>query len=278
MVKLLTDLKQQTERVRKMKGTILLISFLAGLVLMASVTANGRTVGVSVGDWFKYGDISVTWSSNDPNASKVWYGMDLEMYNETEWMMVEITQVVGTNVTTQMTQHFKNGSEETGSGWIDVDTGDGVNATFMLISAGLNENDAIYTSGDYSNWFINETITREYPGPDSTRETHHINITYAYNYTMPPDIEVDFFYSMNFYWDKPTGVFVEDSWEVINQTGDYLTTWSMDLKISESNVWVVPEFPTWSAYLAVIGITTLIVILGKRKLLRLSRNKPVTSR
>jgi len=146
----------------------------------------------------------------------------------------------------------------------------------MVIGANLNEGDPIYTAGDYSNWFINETITRLYP--DSTREANHINMTYAYNYTMPPDIDVDYFYSMNFYWDKATGIMVEDSFEVRNQTGEYLTTWLMAFKITESNVWVIPEFSTWLAWLAAVGTATIVVILGKRKLLRLARDRPARSR
>ena len=252
------------------------VFFVVSLVVVASVTASPtRTVGVNTGYWIKFADIDVTWSSNDPNASKVWYGMDLEMYNQTEWVRAEITQVSGTNVTIQSVEHFKNGTDEVSGGWVDVETGEGVNATSMVIGANLNEGDPIYTAGDYSNWFINETITRVYPG--STRETNHINITYAFNYTIPPDIDVDYFYSMNFYWDKATGIIVEDSFEVINQTGEYLTAWSMDLKITESNVWVIPEFPTVLAWLA-IGTATIVVILGKRKLLRLSRDRPVISK
>ena len=145
----------------------------------------------------------------------------------------------------------------------------------MIISADLNENDAIYTSGYYSDWLINETITRTYP--DGVRETNHINITYAMNYTIPPDIEVDYFYSINLY-DRATGIIVENNFEIINQTGEYLTAWSLDLKITESSVWVIPEFSTWLAWLAAIGMATIAVILGKRKLLRLTRDRSVISK
>lgn len=243
------------------KKIVLLTLVLAFLLSAMVVTSSAqlRTVGVTVGDWIKFGDVNVSWSSNDPNATKVPYGMDLERFNETEWGKGQIMQVSGTNVTLQYTERFKNGTEETSSVWIDVDTGDG-NATFMLIAANLNENDAVYTSGDYSNYLLNETMTRVYPG--STREINHINMTYGpYNYTIPPDTEVYFFYSMNFYWDKATGILVEDSFEMTNQTGEYLTVWSIDFRISESNVWVIPEFPSLtSIVLILVVLTTAIVI------------------
>jgi len=248
-----------------------LLFILTSLLIVASVTANpDRTVGVSTGDWFKYEDITVTWSSNDPDASKVWYGMDLEMYNQTEWVKIEITGVSGTNVTMQGIQHFKNGTEEISDGWVDIDTGDSINASTTVIGANLNEGDPIYTAGDYYNWFINETIIRDYPGPDTPRGTNHINMTYTYQGTIPPDINVDYFYSINFYWDTATGVLVEDSFEMINQTGEYLTTWSIFFKISESNVWIVPEFPNLITWLAVIGTATAVLVFGER---RLSKNK-----
>jgi len=248
-----------------------LLFILTSLLIVASVTANpDRTVGVSTGDWFKYEDITVTWSSNDPDASKVWYGMDLEMYNQTEWVKIEITGVSGTNVTMQGIQHFKNGTEEISDGWVDIDTGDSINASTTVIGANLNEGDPIYTAGDYYNWFINETIIRDYPGPDTPRGTNHINMTYTYQGTIPPDINVDYFYSINFYWDTATGVLVEDSFEMINQTGEYLTTWSIFFKISESNVWIVPEFPNLIVWLAVIGTATAVLVFGER---RLSKNK-----
>jgi len=230
-----------------------LLVFFASIMVAASVTASPtRTVAVNPGDWIKFGDVTVTWNSNDPNASKVWYGMDLETYNQTEWVKMEFTQVSGTNVTIQVLQHFKNGTEENSSSWVDVETGEG-EGEGVLISANLNENDAMYTSGYYSTWLINETITRTYP--DGARQTNHINMTYT----------VDYFYSMNFYWDRATGILVEDSFEMRNQTGEYLTTWSIDFKITESNVWVIPEFPSIIILLLFMMITLLAVIVYKRK-------------
>jgi len=254
-----------------MSKKIVLLTLVLALLLSAMVvtsSAQPRTAGVSVGDRFEFGDVTVTWSSNDPNASKVWYGMDLEWYNQTEWMSGEVTQVSGTNVTMQSVLHFKNGTEEISGGWIDVDTGEGVNATLMLISADLNENDAIYASGNYSTWLINETTTRTYPG--GVRETNHINFTYAYNYTIPPDTSIDYFYSMNFYWDRATGMMVEDSFEMRNQTGEYLTAWSMDFKITESNVWVVPEFPRLTSIVLILVVLTTAIVIYKRRLLKQS--------
>jgi len=232
--------------------------------MVVTSSAQTRTVGVASGNWFKYGEINVTWSSNDPNAPKAWYGMNFEEYNETAWVSAEITGVSGKNVTMQYVVHFKNDTDETASSWVNVETGDG-NATSMLISANLGVNDTLYTSGPYSIWTINETITRTYvSGP---RETNHINLTYGpYNYTIPPDTEVYYYYSMNFYWDKLTGFLVEDNFEIMNQTGEYITEWSLQFRVSESNVWVVPEFPSWIPVLTLFIVLTSAIVVYKRRL------------
>ena len=94
-------------------------------------------------------------------------------------------------------------------------------ANFEVISANLEENGTLYTSVDYSTIKINETIARTYP--DSARDTNHLNIT--------TETEIDQNTSMNYYWDKSTGILVEMSQRVIYQTGGYLTSWSTSLRI-----------------------------------------------
>jgi len=209
-------------------------------MVVTSVMAQPRVVGVSVGDWFKYGDITVNWSSDDPNATSphlVW--------NVTEWMSISVEDVSGTNITFQSTWRYINGTEETPRGHIDIDTGDG-NMTFSAISANLNANDTIYST---STMKIDETIIRTYP--DSTRDTNHLNTTTESNVTG--------FYqylSMNLYWDRSSGISVETALESTIQAEGYTTTMSILVRITESNVWVVPEFPSY-LLLPLFTISTL---------------------
>lgn len=251
-----------------MKTKIVLLTlvsvFLLSGTVVTSVAAQPRIVGVNVDDWFKYADITLNWSSNDPNATfpPSDYEWLAEM-NETEWELLSIVDVSATNITSQITMHYKNGTEETSGGYVDVDTGGGENATFMVISADLNANDTIYTSPEWSDYKINETIFRTYP--DSGRETNHINITGEYSYTMN-ETQHYYYYAMNFYWDRPTGILLEESFEHINQTGELLTTWSFLLRITESNIWVIPEFPTWTSTLLILIVLTVAIVFYKRRL------------
>jgi hypothetical protein len=185
---------------------------------------------------------------------------------------MSVSDVSGTNITLQATEHFKNDTERIRSGWIDIDTGNSseeteetTDMTFMAISADLGANDTLYTSGEYSTWKINETVVRTYP--DEERDTNHLNMTWEYSWAIN-ETEYYYYLSMNFYWDKSTGILVEDSFESINQTGEYNTTWSALSKITDSNVWVVPEFPTWASPLLILIVLTVAMVIYKRRLLK----------
>lgn len=240
---------------RKIISLTLVSLFLLSAMGVTLVGAQPRTVGVNVGDWFKYGDITANWTSDDPNAT---IPLAVEQLNNTEWTMISIVDVPDTSVTGQITTLLKNETEETVGGYVDIDTGEGENMTFFAISANLGVNDAIYSSFTYSAMKINETIVRTYP--DSTREINHLNITTELNMTG--------FYqylSMNYYWDRSSGFFVEMSQEQTSQIGGYLTTWSFSLRITESNVWAVPEFPSFLLLPLFIMATLLTVIVYRRK-------------
>lgn len=250
---------------------ILLLAFLL-LAMVITASAQPREVGVSEGNWFKYGDIIVSWNSNDPSATfPPLYWEWLEGLNETEWMSCSVDVISDTNVTCQVTEHFRNGSDKIRGGWIDIDTGDTsqetdetTDMTTMVISADLNENDTIYNSVEFSSWKINDTSVRTYP--DVTRDTNHLNMTMEYS--MSNGIDIHYYTSMNYYWDRSTGVIVEWSLESANQTGDYLTTWSALIRITESDVWVIPEFPALTSTLVALIVLTTATTIYKQKILK----------
>ena len=260
--------------IKKILPTILLLMFLLTLACNFFVLAQLRTVGVVVGNWYKHGSISVSWQSNDTGASFPPAGWEwVEEWNETQWMTVTVQSISGTNITSVVAQHFGNGSDKIRSGWIDINAGNSsaqtnetMDMTFMFISASLEENHTLYTSGDFMHWTINETTTITYP--DTVRDTNHLNLTYRYSYGN--GVSVDYYQSMNYYWDKPTGILVEWSVEVINHTGSYLTHWEVLSSITESSIWVIPEFHYAAPLLLGIIIITAICIGVKKKHLELS--------
>ncbi|MCJ7634616.1 hypothetical protein MUP77_19770 [Candidatus Bathyarchaeota archaeon] len=232
-----------------------MISTFLLLALVVEASAQTRTVGVSVGNKFRY-DRTAHWSSNDPNAtpsSSPDYARALE-YNNTQWREFTVTAISGTNVTGQLTNHYKNGTEDTTGGWIDVSTGMGANLTFFLISANLTAGDSLGTYGPY-NTTITETVSRTYLS--GVRDTNHINSTSSDGTQT---------YRTNMYWDKSTGVLVGFLSETTNQTGIYITTWSGGTQIISSDVWIVPEFPSWTpALLMLIVLTSATMVIARQK-------------
>jgi len=238
------------------KTNILLTSLsIALLLVMVGLSNASGTPGVSVGNTATYGNVNFDWSSNDPSATPPaeWIG-----FNGTAWFSGTIENIAGTNVTISALLHYSNGTEDTELGWVDVDTGEG-NMTLFLISANLNVGDPIYTTGDYSDLTINETIPMPYPG--GSRQTNHVNVT------MEESSELfNVSLSMNLYWDKATGTLTQVS-IISNQTITYTTNYSVSMQLTDSNVWVVPEFgmPLIALLLSSAALVTLV---ATRKLRR----------
>jgi hypothetical protein len=234
-----------------MNSRIMLLNLISTFLLLALVvaaSAQTRTVGVSVGNKFRY-SVTVNWSSNDPSSKPSSYLVDA---NNTQWLEVTITAISGTNITGQTTKHYKNGTEITMGGWVDVNTGGGENITSVIISANLAAGDSVYPSSPYN---INETVPRTYLS--GVRDTNHLNTTYSSGTQSYPS---------NLYWDKSTGVGVEQLQEATNKTGTYTTTASLDTQIISSDVWNVPEFPTWTPTLLIlIALTSAIIVIARQR-------------
>lgn len=242
-----------------MNSRIVLLNLISAFLLLALVvaaSAQTRTVGVGVGNKFRFTLGTVSWISDDPSATPPSALVDA---NNTQWVEVTITTISGTNVTGQVTRHYKNGTEITEGGWVDVDTGDGENITGLVISANLAAGDSVYTSSPYNDYIINETVPRTYFG--GVRDTNHLNTASNTN-SSSGTLSL----RTNLYWDKSTGFAVETRQETTSQTGSYTTTWSEDGQIISSNVWTVPEFSTWTpALLILIALTSATIAIARQR-------------
>lgn len=239
-----------------------IILVLCSIVLLlsmigASAGVPDRTAGVHTGDTFIYGNVSVEWYSNNPSVP---LPPELKDWNETEWALASVENVVGTNVTISLLSHFKNGTERIiQSGWIDVDTGNTNNANISAycISANLTMGDPIYSDPFYNNtsWKITETIPKAYGG-GVPRDINHLNRT-----SLPsPSLN----WSQNFYWDQATGALFEMSM-TINQTyEDTIFGYSISMELTEFNL--VPEFVGLPQILLLLASLTLATLAIRRRL------------
>ena len=248
-----------------MKKVKAILAFLPIALLLAIVGATNATPvgtpGVSVGNTFTYGNVSLDWHSNDPSVT---IARQWESLNGTAWFTETVENVVGTNVTINSMLHYNNGTEIAQAGWINVDTGDFSNMTnLFLISANLNEGDQVYTGSTYSNYTVNETIPMTYPG--GSRQTNHFNTTMEVS--TPPYYYIN--YSMNMYWDRATGVLTKlygTSNQITNYTTTYTTYWSFSVELTGSNQWVVPEFVGLPPTLLLLASLALVTLAYRRKM------------
>jgi len=253
---------------------MLLSTIASSLTTFASGSPKERKVGVKVGDWAIYGNINVTWNSNDPNARR---DPSLILANETVWFKHVVTDIAGTAIHFLNVTHFQDGTETENNAWIDVDFGYG-NGTFMFVSAGLYRDDNVYEFPEEP-LFINETLHRTYAGV--SREANHLDFTADLRWdTDPPQIVQ---ISLDYYWDTTTGILTERQGSYVNQTGNYLTSWYKSDMIVETNLWSsdtpppVPDggegFPFWLLVVSVIVVLGVLLLYSRRGKSRLKVRK-----
>jgi len=228
----------------------LLVVILVQLTLISALPEE-RVVGVEAGNWVKYGNFSAIVSPDFPLTKD---------YNKTEWILITVQSVSGTNITYEAIEHLENGTEQTFLDWIDIENGVnrwGMSYTFpFFISTNLQPGDSIYEGVyvyNFEGWRINETIFRTYLGVIG--ETNHVNVT---NYDSA-------IFDFNLYWNKGSGVLAE-----FDLLQFYSDEWlKLSFKVVDSNpISLVPEFPTWTSMLLILIGLTVAIAIYKRRLLK----------
>lgn len=226
-----------------MNNKAILTAFLSTSILLVAIVptlspiarAQLRIVGVKEGDWAKYGNVTVTWNSNDPQAKP---DPSLIVANQTAWFKHTVTKVTGAVITFQNETYLKSNELETNEAWVDIEGGMGT-GMLMFISAELQTGNLIYV-GSPPLLYINRTLMRPYLGVE--REVNQLNLTFSDSETDPPSfIQISFGY----YWDTKTGILTERQASFFNETGEYLTSWSRSDIIVDTNIlgWVTDTEP-----------------------------------
>jgi hypothetical protein len=230
------------------KLTIVFLLALLCSAMIGKTLAQTTVPGVSTGNFFNY-DFTAFWSSSDANAV---VPPDLVDLNKT-WIGITVTDVSDSVVSMSITGHYENGTENTSEAWVNIDTGEDSGAYGFVVASNLGANSVVYPSGNYS-FSIKETVMRTYSGGE--RETNH----YSANLTGVGEFSYSF---DDLYLDKKTGVMVEWYTERVAVSSPNEKT-AIHWKIKESNVWVVPEFPSL-LILPFFMITTLLAVLIYRR-------------
>jgi hypothetical protein len=220
------------------------------LVIAISGTAFALTVtvGVSPGNNLVY-SYSLFWNSTDITATVPPEYIEL---NNTQLIRISIKSVSGSLINMDITKHFRNGTETTQNGNIDVDK-EIIDAPygFLIIRAGANPNEKIYPSGGHAT--ITETVLRTYEKGE--RETNH--------YISESTTE-DTYEKVEIYFDRTTGVAVEYYNEFRETSNSYVTTAKETATLDSSILWTIPEFPAHAILLILIFTSLFIMLYGKK--------------
>jgi hypothetical protein len=151
-----------------------------------SITANfvaveAGHVGIKAGDWIK-----VTYNITGLPAGQLY----------AEWLKLEFLSVNGTIANVRATLGVSDGTEQSGSGPLDVVSSGGIpELPGIVVSANLTTGDSVPIAG-YGNVTIEGEATRTYAGANRTV----VYAGYSQNKTQ-----------VSYYWDKLTGVMVGKS-------------------------------------------------------------------
>ncbi len=226
-------------RKKRRSRIILLLSILLFVIIILAIiiyTNLGKPLaqaipGVAKDDVFTYNIMGII-NSKDPNAEVPTQFLEL---NNTEWYRVTVTDVSGPNVSIDTTQHFRNGTEITGTGTVNVETGinSPVNGFWTIFAANLGKNDRVRPNGPERST-VNETLARDY-GEGGIRETNALSIITEYYDSENPDITYTEY--GNTYFDRQTGMLVELRY--ISVYTDPQITLQLVWKIIDTNRWII---------------------------------------
>jgi hypothetical protein len=224
------------------------------------------SVGVANGDVFRYG-YNCYFDSNDPHAVPP---ASFSSINKTDYFMINVTGVSGMAVSFETMLHGLNGSNSlgvcsmnVGSGMTSISGYGGPSgaSNFYFIARNVGMMGKMFPSSAVSPT-INDTLSMHYVG--GSRLTNHFVTK-----TTPNGMMVN----SDFYFDQATGMMVQWRQETVQTSGAFQTNSTQMMKITSSNVWVIPEFSTSIiASALIVGMSvSALVTLGIVKFKRLAQ-------
>lgn len=223
----------------------IILTILSCILFLNSISpAQALFTGVSKGETFDY-SYSITWSSTDPAAippSKY-----LESNNTQR--QLKITDVSGSIINVDYVKYFRNGTSNTQSGTVNIDTGAiTVPYGFLIIGCNLTKNQQVYPNGGHQ--IINDMVMRSYSS--SQRETNVIRSE-----------ELD--ETTTIFFDKVKGIAVDYNYQTAETFNGYTITIEEVLVNTNSDVWtVIPEFPVFVVPLVLVTASAVLLLTVKR--------------
>ncbi|HKZ88035.1 MAG TPA: hypothetical protein VJ066_02610, partial [Candidatus Bathyarchaeia archaeon] len=191
-----------------------------------------RTAGVHEDDKFTY-TITAFWSSVNASAT---VPDDLVGINGTLYYRVAVSTILASNVTTQDTWHYSNGTESTAIVVQDVDSGSSyvMKGLVNVVGSNLGPGDLLYPTGNDPRR-INQTISVDYGS--SKRDASAVVYDFP---TLDSLNNVVGYEKSAFYFDKATGMLVARS----DFTSNAAENVSIVILLANTNLWSITKSPS----------------------------------
>ncbi|MCX8150725.1 MAG: hypothetical protein N3D85_04405 [Candidatus Bathyarchaeota archaeon] len=210
------------------------------------------SVGVSPGDEFRY-DLTFYWYSTNPADLVPAYLIE---QNQTDYFQLTVQTTTSTTVVFNTSWRLLNGTIYNSTEIAEVSSG--VTGCVYVYAANLSAGGLLFPSSTTLPWRINSTEFRVYAG--SFREINHISVNST-------NIEGVVYSHMDLYFDKLTGIVVEYTLTEVRSSAPNQKI-VQHLILKDSNVWVIPEFPSILALPIVMAVTGATFLILKRKKLK----------
>jgi hypothetical protein len=213
----------------KNKVTLIIILITSLSVLTISSAQSTANPGVQNEDVFEYNYL-VTWNSTNSAASTPSFYTQL---NKTQSFQIKITNVSGTTVNANVTSRYRDGTSNSETGFVNVQSGSiRLAYGFLITPANLSINDKIYPSGGDAT--INGTVTRTYQTGDRQTNQYTVEISSENHYE-----------KTEIYFDKIKGIAVSSYYLSIDTFGSETETFQEIITNTNSDVWTAaPPSPT----------------------------------
>lgn len=254
-------------RLKVSSKTSLIAVFVAVILLgsfFCSVNAQNST-GLSIGDVFSYWRYNV-WESNDPNVTTA---SDQYITSNNTLITVKVNSVSSPIVNVDIISEYQDGTEKTLSRSPNIVTGENDEVPAILSAVqGVFENIRLIQTQQNQ---INYTESRTYES-----STRNVNV---FSVSLGPWIVLgsNQYFSIQDYeicYDLETGMFLElktkqYTYDSTNTNLNY--TIQQFITIQDTNVWVIPEFP--SVLMVSFAMIAILLVTFSFKLLK---NQKVT--
>ena len=238
--------------------TIIMISLLL-LGVVRAASAQDIVAGVAPGNEFTY-SVTGSYSSGAPIAQ---VPEEVISAQASDYFKVTILNVSGADVGYLWFWHFKNGTDQSGDGTVNLETTGNTGPFWAIVSANLTAGERIHPHFGPDLSTFNETVMWTYT--NYTRETNRLQLDFAYqNQNNPQSTYTE---HTDTYFDKQTGMLVQLS-DVSNYVNPTFTA-TVEWKLREQNVWTysssgsfAPE-PLFSlpVIIAIVVVVAIVVII-----------------